>query len=596
VNVLTFLIPALALYVVAQRYYAPFLGRVFGADDARPTPAVTHNDGVDYVPTRPHVLFAHHFSAIAAAGPILGPTLALLYGYVPAFIWIVVGAILIGAVHDYACLFVSMREDGRSIAEIARKTLGTPAFVLFALFIIFNLVVVNAVFINLTATSLTSLQAPSKLGLDTDQTIFRTVPGPDGQPLAVVGGIASTSAIVLTIVAPLLGFLLAKRNLRERYAYPIATALCVGSVLAGFAMPVAPPSVDLGFMTIAPVDVWIILIAVYVWLAAAVPVWLVLQPREFVSVQFLYLGILLLVAAVVGAGIQGQTIQAPAFAFAQGQGQLGFLWPSLFITIACGAISGFHGLVSSGTTAKQIRRESDAKNIGYLAMIGESALALCVALAIATGVSYSEYTSYLIKPFDAPETWRQNPVLAFSVGVAGICDVGLGIPKWLGLVFGLLMVEGFVLDTLDVSIRLNRYLLEEVWAVAFRKVPKFLKNFWVNSGISVALMLGLAYGNTANNLWPIFGSGNQLLASLSLVTLSVWFLKRKRRVAFVLGPAIFVAITTIASLVYLLYAKYLPGGKTLLAVTDVIFLVLAAGIFALAARAARQALRESREA
>lgn len=595
-NVLTLLIPALFFYVLAHRFYAPFLAKIFGEDDSRVTPAVAKNDGVDFVPTKPHILFAHHFSAIAAAGPILGPTMALTYGYLPAFLWIVVGAIAIGAVHDYGCLFVSIREGGRSIAEIARKLLGTPAFILFALFIVFNLVVVNAVFINLTAVSLTSLRSPEDLGLSLDQTIFRTIITPEGKTMAVVGGIGSTSAIVLTVIAPLLGWLLIKRNLRNRYAYPIATILCIVSVLIGFAWPIIPPAIDIptGFLMesqylhIEPVNFWVILISIYVFLAAAFPVWLILQPREFVSVQFLYLGIGILVMAVIGAGLKGVPIQAPAANLMQGEMALGYLWPSLFVTIACGAISGFHGLVSSGTTSKQIMKESQARHVGYLAMLGESALALCVTLAIAAGIGYSEYTSFLIKPEGSPITWKQNPVLAFSVGVAGICNLGLGIPKWLGLVFGLLMVEGFVLDTLDVSIRLNRYLLEEIWNVIFKKVPKFLRSFWVNSGISVALMLALAYSNTAQTLWPIFGSGNQLLASLSLFTLSVWLLVHNRRALYVAIPAVLVGVTTLASLIYLLFWKYLPSKNYLLAATDIIFLALAAGVFLTGLRAIRK--------
>ncbi len=593
-NVVYLLVPAVLLYALAHRFYAPFLGRVFGEDEARLTPAVARQDGVDYVPTRPHVLFAHHFSAIAAAGPIVGPTMAVLYGYVPAILWIVIGAVFIGAVHDFACLFVSIREGGRSIAEIARKTMGNTAFVLFALFIVFNLVVVNAVFINLTAVSLTSLRTPADLGLPDDQTIFRTIVDPaDGQKKAVVGGIASASAIALTVVAPILGFLVVKRGMRELFAYPIATTLCIGSVLFGFAYPVAVPGLDLGLVTLDSTQAWIVLIALYVWLAAAVPVWLILQPREFVSVQFLYLGILLLLVALVSAGLKGHLLQAPPAEIEVGEHNLGSLWPTLFVTIACGAVSGFHGLVGSGTTAKQIVRESHAKHIGYLAMLGESALALCVTLAIAGGVSYGQYTSLMVKP-EGAVNWKANPVLAFSVGVAGICERGLGIPPWLGVVFGLLMVEGFVLDTLDVSIRLNRYLLEEIRATVFKARITFRGSYWIDSGISVFLMLALAYRNTAHELWPIFGTGNQLLAALSLLTVSIWLFKRRRPVVFVLLPAMVVGATTFGSLIYLLLWKYWPANPVtgernyLLAATDVVFITLAVGVCILAFRSLKR--------
>jgi carbon starvation protein len=574
-NSLPLLAGACALYWAGYRLYAPRVARALGEDDARPTPAVTVNDGVDYVPTRPHVLFAHHFSAISAAGPILGPTWAVLYGYVPAVLWIVLGGIAIGAVHDYACLFVSMREGGRSIAEIARMTLGTPAYVLYCLFIVFNLVVVNAVFINITAVSLTSEQPPAALGLADDQTIFRTVER-DGRKMAQVGGIASTSAIAITAVAPLIGWLFIRRGVRERYTYPLASVLCLLSVIAGFAWPVSLATTT-----------WIVVLSLYVWFAAAVPVWMILQPREFVSVQFLYLGILLMVSGLVGSGLRGVELSAPPADLAAGAGALGMLWPTLFVTIACGAVSGFHGLVGSGTTSKFVARESHARHVGYGAMLGESLLALCVTLAVASGMSHEQYTSLLVKPAAAPADWRANPVLAFSLGVAGVCEQGLGIPRWLGLLFGLLMVEGFVLDTLDVSIRLNRYLLEEIWTVVIGKPPRLAASFWFNSGLAVAMMLALALSGTAESLWPIFGTGNQLLASLSLVAVSLWLVARGRRSAFVLVPAILVGSTTLASLVYLLGWRYLPGGKVLLAVVDVLFLALSAGVLAFALRAAR---------
>lgn len=595
-NVIYLLLPAFVLYALAHRYYARRLGRVFGEDDSRATPAVTRNDGVDYVPTRPHVVFAHHFSAIAAAGPILGPTWALMYGYIPAFLWIVIGAIFIGAVHDFSCLFVSIREGGRTIADIARTTIGRPAFILFALFIIFNLVVVNAVFVNTTATALTSLRTPAALGLAENQTIFRTITDASGHKVAVVGGIASTSAIALTIIAPVLGFLVVKRGMRERFAYPLATALCVGSVLVGFALPLNVPAMQIGPWSLDSNQVWVILIGLYVWLAAAVPVWLILQPREFVSVQFLYLGIALMAVALIAGGLRGVTIQAPPQNIDVGEGTLGALWPTLFVTIACGAVSGFHGLVASGTTSKQICKESHAKHVGYLAMLGESALALCVTLAVGAGVSFAEYQALVVKPLDAPPGWKENPVLAFSIGVAGVCESGLGIPRWLGLVFGLLMVEGFVLDTLDVAIRLNRYLLEEIWATLFRRVPTFLKNFWVNSGLAVAGMLILAFGQTAGALWPIFGTGNQLLAAMSLVTVSIWLYRNGRRTRYVAIPALLVGVTTIGSLLYLLFVRYLPTGKHLLAITDVIFLALALGFTLCAYRAFASARRERRNA
>lgn len=589
-NIFLLLIAIAASYFFAHRLYGRFLARCFGEDDRVPTPATVRPDGVDYVPTRPHVLFAHHFCAIAAAGPIIGPTWAVLYGYVPALLWIVIGAIFIGAMHDFACLFVSMREGGSSIADVARKLLGKPVFILFALYIVFNLVLVNAVFLNLTAGALSATRPPAALGLEPDQTIFRTVER-DGEKLAVVGGVASTSAVALTVIAPLMGLVIVRRWIRDRWLYPIALAACVGSVYLGLWAPITPPELYLWGWRISPIQFWVVCIALYCLIAAATPIWVILQPREFISVQFLYLGIGVLVAGLIGCGLKGVPIAAPALNLEQGQAALGAVWPFLFITIACGSISGFHGLVASGTTCKQIMRESHAKHIGYGAMLGESALAVCVVLAVIMGANYADYASLLIRPPGAPADWQANPALAFSLGVSGVCELGLGIPRWLGVVFGLLVLEGFVLDTLDVSIRLNRYLLEEIWRSVFVRVPRLLSNYWFNAGISTVLMLLLAYGNTAQNLWPVFGSGNQLLGALSLVTLSVWFILHRRRSLPVLIPAALVGVTTIASLTYLLANRYLPAGNYLLAGTSLVFLMLAMLMIAMAVRTIVRASR-----
>jgi len=568
---------ALVLYALGYRFYAPRLARAFGIDDARPTPAVTQEDGVDFVPSRPHVVFAHHFSAIAAAGPIIGPTMALLYGAGPVWLWIVLGGIFFGAAHDMACLFVSIREGGRSIAEVARRTLGTPAYALLLVFIAFNLVLVNATFLNVTAAQLVSMRSAADLGLPADQTLFRTAPGPSGEPLCVVGGIASTSAIALTLAAPLMGLLVVRRGVSAKVAYPIATALAILSVVAGFALPVTLSQ-----------DAWVLAITVYVVLAAAAPVWLILQPREFVSVQFLYTGIVLLFAGLAGAGLRGAELRAPGWNVAAGEEIAGVIWPSLFITVACGAISGFHGLVASGTTAKQIARESDIRPVAYGGMLGESALAIAVTLSVAAGVAYADYAACIVRPEGAPTGWRANPGLAFSLGVAGTLEMGLGIPRYMGVVFGLLMLEGFVLDTLDVSVRLNRYLLEELWSLVFTRVPAILRTYWANAAIAAALMCALAYGNTADRLWPIFGTGNQLFAALSLVTISVWLQRQGRNPWYTLAPGLFVAATTVDSLASLLKNRYVPEGKLLLGALAVAFLVTAIGVLAIAARAWRR--------
>lgn len=559
-NVLVLLLPALALYGFGYLYYSRQLERVWGVDPARKTPAVGMEDGRDYVPTKPHVLFAHHFSTIAGAGPIVGPATALIYGTVPAWLWVVFGAVFIGAVHDFGCLFASLRNQGRSMAEIARTRLGNTAFTLFILFLLVLIVVVNAVFLQLTAKSLTSLWAVDKLGLPAGQTVFSSVLV-DGVANARIGGIASTSVIVITLFAPLLGIAVHRKGLRMAIAYPVAGAVAVASIVVGFLLPVSLPAAT-----------WQLVFSVYIFIAAGVPVWVILQPRDFVNVQILYAGLALLVVSIFAAGLAGTTVQAPLENIAAGSATtLGGLWPGLFITIACGAISGFHGIVGSGVTSKQIGNERYARTIGYLAMLGESTLGLCVTIAVSAGIAYGDYLKAVW-----PENRDSNPVLGFALGAAGMFDKGLGIPSWLGVVFGILLVEGFVITTLDTSVRLNRYLFEELWRVVCRqRPPRMLMNPWVNSALSVACMWAVAKTGVWAEIWPLFGSANQLLGALSLIVVTVWLRAVRRPTIYTLLPCLALCVTTLWSLARLV-PVYLEGRKWTLAAFDSFLLVLSA--------------------
>ncbi len=270
----------------------------------------------------------------------------------------------------------------------------------------------------------------------------------------------------------------------------------------------------------------------------------------------------------------------PSFNLGEGVKSLGLIWPMMFITIACGAISGFHSLVAGGTTGKQLANECHARRVGFNAMLLESLLAVCVLLALATGLSFADYKS-IVWP-DAPGL-KSNPILGFSLAAGHLFERGLGIPVALGTVFGILLVEGFVITTLDAAVRLNRYLFEELWSIIFTDPPRVLRHYWFNSGLSVILMWLLAYSNAFSALWPIFGTANQLLAALGLLTVSAWLLLRGRRYSFALLPAVFMIGTTLASLVILL-SSYVRKGNAILAVTDVLMLVLAAGVVALTAR------------
>ena len=570
-NVLAPLLLGMLILAFGSRFYSKIISKNLGILPERKTPANEINDNRDYVPTRLPVLFAHHFSAIAGAGPILGPTMALLYGTFPGWLWILIGGIFIGAVHDFTALFVCMRERGRSMAEVARISIGNSGFVLYILFTIVLIVLVTSSFLAATATSLTSMWPIDKLGLNADQTLLRVIQGPTGQSMGIIGGIASTSVVIITLFSPLLGYLIYKRNLATTIAYAIAAIVSVLSVIAGIYFPV----------TFKP-ETWMVIISIYTIIAAGAPVWVILQPRDFINVQILYLGLLGLFAGIVFGGINHLTLKAPSFNISEGITNLGMVWPMLFITIACGAISGFHAMVAGGTTSKQITSELHTKRIGYDGMILESLLALLVILAIGSSLDFSDYKTIV---WPHTQGARSNPILAFSLAVGQLFYSTFSIPISIGTIFGILLLEGFVITTLDAAVRLNRYLFEELWNIIFRgKIPKILQNYWVNSGISVILMWTLAYSNAFSALWPIFGTGNQMLAALSLIAVSMWLLIRGKRVIYTLIPAIFMVATTIASLIILM-KKYLALGNKILIVADAFLLIFSIGVIIVAIQA-----------
>jgi len=566
-NVLVFLLGAIVLFYLAYRFYARYISRILGVSDLRPTPAIAQHDGRDFVATRPPVLFAHHFSTIAGAGPIVGPTLGILYGVGPAWFWVVFGAILFGGVHDFVALFASIRERGCSMAEIARKALGPTGFLLFILFTIIMIILVTSAFLSLTSISLTSLWPLERLQLPADQTLLRTRVV-DGQVNGVIGGIASMSVVIITLISPLFGFLLVRRGIKAWLAYLIALALAAGSIWIGFIYPI----------TFSPL-VWMVIISVYTMFACQAPVWLIIQPRDFVNVQILYGGMIAMFIGILVGGFQGVTLSYPMTNYAVGAAKMGPVWPFLFITIACGAISGFHSLVSGGTSSKQIARESLARPISYGAMLLEGLLAVLVILTIGSSLGYDDYLRVVW-----PEVGAGNPILAFALSMGHLLNSVTGFPVAFGTVIGVLVVEGFVITTLDTAVRLNRYLFEELWKSLFAKPPFLLRQYWFNSGLCVVLMFLLAYSNGYKLIWPLFGSSNQLLAALSLIAVTVWLHRSGKPSWFTLIPALIMIATTIGALSYALVVDYLPAGNVTLAATDIILLVLSLGVVALSLR------------
>lgn len=566
-NIALVLFGSIAALLLGYRFYGRFVARSIGVNQDRETPATKINDGVDYVPTKPLVLFGHHYASIAAAGPIVGPTLALYYGIVPTWLWIIFGVIFIGAVHDFSVLFVSVREGGKSIAEIARKTLGKPGFTFFVAFALLLCVLVTAAFLDLAARALTSEYTLEGLHLPVEQSLIRTNLGDDGQHYAQLGGIASSSVIVITLAAPIVGYLLYRRRWNVALMSVLALGVSTVSVMIGFEYP----------MSMNPTS-WMIVLSVYMVIAARVPVWVILQPRDFVNVHFLYIGLLGMLAGIVASGLNGVVIAAPSFHLgADSLKALGLAWPFLFVTIACGACSGAHCLIASGTTSKQLASEKHAPIIGYGGMLLEAVLGLCVTLCIVGGLGFIEYEQ-IVWPRGADGGFLPgNAPLAFALAVGKTMFNGFGLPVIYGALFGILILEGFVITTIDTIIRLERYLLEELWAVVFKAVPVFLQMRWVNSLIAVGLMMLLAFSNAYQTIWPIFGSANQLLAALALIAVTAWLVQRGVKAWFTALPAGFMVLTTLTSLA-LLFDRYVSARNWILVFADVLLMVLAIGV------------------
>lgn len=561
-NIALVMLGSSVLLIVGYRFYSGYIAGIVGIDETRPTPAVTINDGVDYVPTKPLVLFGHHFAAIAAAGPIVGPTLALYFGFLPAWLWIIFGVIMIGAVHDFMALFVAVREGGKSIAEVARKTLGKGGFVFYVLFAILLCLLVIAAFLQLTAIALTSTLPPDDVSLAPSMTHLHLIE--QGGALQVqLGGVASMSVIIMTLLAPIMGYLIYKKNMNIIVITVIALVVSFGSIVFGYFFPI----------TLQP-NVWIIIITCYVFFAAWIPVWIVLQPRDFINAQILYLGLASMVFGIIGAGIGGAVISTPAWNLdeAFSAPNLGLIWPFLFITIACGAASGAHGLVCGGTSCKQISNEKHSRLIGYGGMLLEGLLALCVILLISGGMDFAKYKSLVY-----PSVGSSNAPLAFALGLGNILHMSFGLPAVFGTIWGILLLEGFLVTTIDALVRLSRYLFEELWMTVLEHPPAILRSRVFNSLIVVAGFLTLTFTNAYLKIWPIFGAANQLLAALTLIAVTAWLAQKAKKYWFTAIPAVFMVVTTLTSLVILL-GRYVDFRNWSLVVTDVLLLVLGAGV------------------
>lgn len=499
-------ISAILFFALGYFFYGRFLARKLGLDESLPTPACQINDGIDYVPAEPALLLGQHFSAISAAGPIVGPILACLwFGWLPTFLWIILGAIFIGGTHDFYSLVASLKHKAASIGQIVKEYMPT-AHKSFLIFMWLALVYVIIAFTDITAQT------------------FKTVVAQEAFGPAVAG-----SSILYLAAAVVMGILLYRFKIKLWLATVIFLPLVLFIVWVG---PHLPQSV-LIFLSGISIKQWNIIILIYCLAASLIPMWLLLQPRGYLGGWFLYLVIFI---GLIGALFGGFRIEYPAFNLeglkSAANGKL--IFPILFITVACGACSGFHGIVSSGTTAKQIRRYKDSLPIGYGAMLLEGLVAI---LAMATVIMLPK----------GAEILKNDPNLIYAQGISRYLGL-LKINYQIALPFALLAFSTFVYDTLDVCTRLARYIFQELtgWKSKAGGFLAALASLIIPFGF---LMLTKEKGYLV--AWPIFGASNQLLATLILLVISVWLIKSGKNPIYTIIPMLFMMVMTIWSLVEL---------------------------------------------
>jgi len=503
--IMTVVVVSILLLLLGYIFYGRFLANRLQLNDSNPTPANTINDGVDYVPAKPGMLLGQHLSAISAAGPIVGPILAALwFGWLPALIWIVIGSIFIGGVHDFSSLVVSIRHKAASIGQIVKEYMSRTSYILFLSFVWLALVYVIIAFTDITAQTFKTMSAEVAFG-----------PG------------VAASSVLYIILSIIMGVLLYRFNTNLTTATAIFVPLILFVVWLGPHMPASL----LNFLARITVKQWDVLLLVYCFAASIMPMWLLLQPRGYLGGWLLYLTIFI---GLIGAIFGGFDVQYPPIntegikSIVNGKP----LFPILFITIACGACSGFHAIVNSGTTSKQLRRESDAKPVGYGAMLLEGLLAV---LALATVMMLPKGSDIL----------NEDPNLIYANGIAKYLDL-MGINFSIAFPFALLAFSTFVYDTLDVSTRLARYILQELLGLQ-TKIGGIIATVITLAVPLVFLLFTKEKGYML--AWPIFGISNQLLASLALLAISVWLIKTGKKSFYVILPMIFMMTVTLWSLI-----------------------------------------------
>lgn len=523
------------ILVVAYLFYGRYLVKTWGIDPKATTPAVAKEDGTDFVPTNKWSVFAHQFSSIAGAGPVTGPVMAMMFGWLPAFLWVIVGGVFFGAVQDFGALYASVKTEGKSMGQIIEKYIGRKGKKLFFLFCwIFTLIVIAA-FADMVAGTFNGISA-------------------DGAKLAPNASAASIS-ILYVFVAMAFGLFLKKVKLEG-----------LPKVILGIALIIAMLALGIMFPVYATKTTWIYVVFVYIFFASVTPMWLLKTPRDYLT-TFLFIG--MIVAAVIGVFVSNPTITTPAFiGFKSASGS--YIFPTLFVTIACGAVSGFHSLVSSETSSKLVENEKDMLQVGYGSMLLESLLAILVIVIVgalpnlkASGVLDSTLANMALADTATPFT-------KFSAGVTGLV-AQLGLPQSWGLCIMTMFVSALALTSLDAVARISRMSFQEFFEVEEGKEPsglvKVLTNKYVSTIISLVCGYLLSLGGYVN-IWPLFGSANQLLAAMVLISLAV-FLKVTGRKGFMLYiPMVLMFIVTMTALVQAIYGivmkLFVTGGFVLM--------------------------------
>jgi len=550
---LAIMVIAFAGYIIMYQLYGKFIGaKIFALSGAAKTPAVEMEDGVDYVPTKKEIIFGHHYTSIAGTGPIVGPAIAIIWGWVPALIWVFLGSIVMGAVHDFGALIISMRNQGKSISEYTAKYVNDRTKIFFFFIVFLELWIVIAIF---------------------------------GLIIAIVFSMYPQSVIPVWLEVPIaiyLGYLIYKKGANAMTWSIIAVIAMYVTVVIGAYLPVKMPAIA----GIPATGVWTIILLVYAFIASTLPVTTLLQPRDFINSHQLIVAMTLLIIGVLFAGIGGRLeIVAPAVQLSPEKAPP--MWPFLFITIACGAISGFHSLVSSGTSAKQVRDEQDSLFVGYGSMLLEGALATLVIIAVSAGIGLA-YTTKDGATLTGAAAWTTHysswaaaaglgsKVAAFVDGSANIIAT-MGISKKFALVIMGVFVASFAGTTLDTATRIQRYVISELFGGLKLKA---LTNRYVATFIAVVSALILAFatgagGKGALKLWPLFGATNQTLAALALIIITL-YLKRRGGLKWLISgiPAIFMSVMTIWAVI-LNQVSFGAAGNMMLTVINICILILA---------------------